>query len=490
MGMSASQARYLALIAQQSNLEYQGQQINQERTVLSQQVSDLYNTLLGMEVPTPPSTQDYSTIVYEGSMGAANYTFDTTNIKPGKNNKYTLSLSTPQVVDSLQKHAGTSTVERKEELSVSTFNHLADSYEIDSSPIGNGTPPAPGSIEVAEDIGNTIPVGDNEDDYYVLVDGNLVPYGERPEDYAGNYFKIVDVSNTTSGTGTYYNITQNTSSISQTDFANLYVQNNDDSIIKATVPEHAEGPDRNGKYELKREYTFVKQDPDGNSRVLNPPMTTVGGYPAMSLDAAVSAGLITNEDLERYEEAIEHANIYGTNNEQYDADDFYIYFDDKNNPHFVLKASLDPILTNSTGTTQVNTYDFIANGQYQEDIVYEECTLTFDPSTGRITSIGIPIFNEQGGIDGYTEMKLSATTKTDTFAYEDAMAEYKYKQYLYDKEQQDINARTEKIQQMDKNLQLKLQRLDTQRQQITTELEAVQKVMKDNIDKSYKVFNG
>ena len=90
MGMSASQARYLALIAQQSNLEYQGQQINQERTVLSQQVSDLYNTLLGMEVPTPPSTQDYSTIVYEGSMGAANYTFDTTNIKPGKKNKYTL----------------------------------------------------------------------------------------------------------------------------------------------------------------------------------------------------------------------------------------------------------------------------------------------------------------------------------------------------------------------------------------------------------------
>jgi hypothetical protein len=208
----------------------------------------------------------------------------------------------------------------------------------------------------------------------------------------------------------------------------------------------------------------------------------------MSLEDAVNAGLITKGDFERYEKAIEHANIYGTNNEQYDADDFYIYFDDKNNPHFVLKASLD--LNNSTDTTQVNTYDFIANGQYQEDIVYEECTLTFDPSTGRITSIGIPITNAQGGIDGYTEMKLSATTKTDTFAYEDAMAEYKYKQYLYDKEQQDINARTEKIQQMDKNLQLKLQRLDTQRQQITTELEAVQKVMKDNIDKSYKVFNG
>jgi hypothetical protein len=486
MGMSASQARYLALIAQQSNLEYQGQQINQERTVLSQQVSDLYNTLLGMEVPTPPSTQDYSTIVYEGSINATNYTFDTTNIKPGKNNKYTLSLSIPQVGDSLQKHAGTSTAEEKNQLSVSTFNPPNDSYKRGAQIVGNGDIPASGSVAV--NMGDTAPVDSNG--YYVLVDGNLEPYGEGHEDYAGDYYLIVDVNNVDLTTGNdYYNITQNPVSVSQTDFANLYVMNDDGSgLIKAEVPKHAT-VSPNGKYELNSNCTFFKQDPEGDLDLrLADPMITVGGYPAMPLEDAVNAGLIIEDDLDRYKKAIEHANIYGTNNEQYDVDDFYIYFDDKNNPHFVLKASLD--LNNSTDTTQVNTYDFIANGQYQEDIVYEECTLTFDPSTGRITSIGLPITNAQGGIDGYTEMKLTATTKTDTFAYEDAMAEYKYKQYLYDKEQQDINARTEKIQQMDKNLQLKLQRLDTQRQQITTELEAVQKVMKDNIDKSYKVFNG
>ena len=50
MGMSATQARYLSLVAQQSNLEYQGQQINQERSVLAQQVSDLYNSLLNLQV--------------------------------------------------------------------------------------------------------------------------------------------------------------------------------------------------------------------------------------------------------------------------------------------------------------------------------------------------------------------------------------------------------------------------------------------------------
>ena len=64
MGMSASQARLLSLQARQSNLEYQGQQINQARTVLSQQATSLYNSLLAMTVPTPPSTTDFQTIEY------------------------------------------------------------------------------------------------------------------------------------------------------------------------------------------------------------------------------------------------------------------------------------------------------------------------------------------------------------------------------------------------------------------------------------------
>ena len=70
------------------------------------------------------------------------------------------------------------------------------------------------------------------------------------------------------------------------------------------------------------------------------------------------------------------------------------------------------------------------------------------------------------------------------------MAEYKYQQYLYDQEQAKINAKTETIQQMDRNLELKLQRLDTQRTQITTEIDALEKVLNDNIEKSYKTFSG
>ena len=60
MGMAASQARFLNLTARKSNIEYEGQQINQQRTTLSNQSADLYNQMLTLQVPTPPSTQDYT----------------------------------------------------------------------------------------------------------------------------------------------------------------------------------------------------------------------------------------------------------------------------------------------------------------------------------------------------------------------------------------------------------------------------------------------
>ena len=70
MGMAASQARFLGLTARKTNTEYEGQQINQQRTVLSNQSANYYNELLGMTVPTPPSVEDYTKTVYTFSDGA------------------------------------------------------------------------------------------------------------------------------------------------------------------------------------------------------------------------------------------------------------------------------------------------------------------------------------------------------------------------------------------------------------------------------------
>ncbi len=70
MGMAASQARFLGLTARKNNVEFEGQQINQQRTALSNQSASYYSQLLGMEVPVPPSVDDFTKTVYTFQDGA------------------------------------------------------------------------------------------------------------------------------------------------------------------------------------------------------------------------------------------------------------------------------------------------------------------------------------------------------------------------------------------------------------------------------------
>ena len=74
MGMAASQARFLGLTARKTNTEYEGQQINQQRTTLSNQSANYYNQLLGMTVPVPPSIEDYTKTTYTFTDGALSNT--------------------------------------------------------------------------------------------------------------------------------------------------------------------------------------------------------------------------------------------------------------------------------------------------------------------------------------------------------------------------------------------------------------------------------
>jgi len=71
MGMAASQARFLGLTARKSNVEYQGQQVNQQRTALANESANLYNQMMELDVPTPPSNNDFykTSYVLEGTGG-------------------------------------------------------------------------------------------------------------------------------------------------------------------------------------------------------------------------------------------------------------------------------------------------------------------------------------------------------------------------------------------------------------------------------------
>ena len=98
MGMAASQARFLGLTARKSNVEYQGQQINQQRTALANESSNLYNQMLELEVPTPPSTNDFyeTTYVMEDSANglSSNYTIANIQKATDGSNTYRATLST------------------------------------------------------------------------------------------------------------------------------------------------------------------------------------------------------------------------------------------------------------------------------------------------------------------------------------------------------------------------------------------------------------
>ena len=59
MGLSASQTRFLSLTAKKSNVEFQGQQINQARTALANQSSELFTQMMNLQAPTAPSVYKY-----------------------------------------------------------------------------------------------------------------------------------------------------------------------------------------------------------------------------------------------------------------------------------------------------------------------------------------------------------------------------------------------------------------------------------------------
>ena len=83
---------------------------------------------------------------------------------------------------------------------------------------------------------------------------------------------------------------------------------------------------------------------------------------------------------------------------------------------------------------------------------------------------------------------LNAETVTDEAAYNDAMNQYNYNQTVYEKKLADINAKTEKIQEQDRTLELRLRQLDTEQEALQTEMEAVKKVIDKNIESTFKTF--
>ena len=479
MGMAASQARYLQLAARKTNIEYQGQQINQERTVLSQQTTALYNSLLQLQVPTPPSTQDYTKVQYTGADGASNFTIGT--IKP-KGNAYIVEIQTSATGDYLSKNNSKSVVEN------------ADIYpeipvkQVNKTNVGSGQAITTTQTYQSNKFIMTPAVGtDGFPEGYYTVDGN-----NNFHKATGEYDSSV----------TYYTLTQATSAdngdylfqpLPKEENTTYYILR-DNGIVE--IPRDEEFlTDADGNKFLDPNLEYYIQDLTSNTYMLNKSGTQRNGYLIEGQiaydfkdvsDNNLFLGRINDNSWSRYLEAIE--NKFGSSDQSIDANSFYVYFKTSSSgveePFFALKTDVESM------DNRTETFSYIANGSYTKSEQVEDCNLNFDAS-GRIVSIDVPIKDSNNGtITGYNTIELTASKITDTAAYEDAYNEYEYANYKYDKAIEEINAKTEIIHQQDRNLELKLTRLDNERSAVNTELEAVKKVIQDNIDKSFKTFNG
>lgn len=92
------------------------------------------------------------------------------------------------------------------------------------------------------------------------------------------------------------------------------------------------------------------------------------------------------------------------------------------------------------------------------------------------------------GTSTYASSELAYGTSFNDAAYNDAMNQYDFNKYTYEKAVSDINSETTGIQSKDKALELKLKQLDSEHTAVSTELEAVKNVITKNIEGTFKTF--
>ena len=437
MGMSASQARLLSLTARQSNLEFEGQQINQQRTNLSNQSANYYNSLLTMNVPTPPSTDDYTTIQYQFVIGGNEATV--TQVLPQDNlGNYLVEYTTTLASIGVQEN---------------------QAYKITAS--ANNSAVKTGALR---DVDSTDPteVYNAELQYYVQ--------SFREDDQHGTLTALTNKSDRydktrLTGNVTYYNKYGNQVDATEAldngelkdDYTALVDKQSDEigySIVNIQLADRASYEEALARGEFVREFQENTTDNNyGNDKVQT--------Y-AASNDATFST--VGSE----YKEAFLNAGL--------DINEYYQY-KSSTGIRFAKKEDVEMSANNST--LSIMTYA-VASMKKTQTTQLSGVQIEFDAS-GRISSMT----DTEGNT--YT---MTASTITDDDAYEDAYNQYIYEQYVYDQKQNEINAQIEILQAQDKNLELRLSQLNTEHNAIQTEMEAVNKVLSKNIETSFKTFNG
>ena len=472
MGLSASQARLLSLTARQSNLEFEGQQINQQRTNLSNQSANYYNSLLTMTVPTPPSTDDYTTIKYSFVIGGNDATIAQVLPQDNKGN-YLVEYTTTLASIGVQENTA---------------------YKITASANASST-----KTGKAELVNNPNEAYNTDLQYYVQTfreddeHGEYTALTKESERYSDDRIETEEEYYNANGQKvTAQEALDNNNSL-KAGYSQKSVLKKDSNVTfydKYGNQVDVSAAVTNGK--LKDEYTaLVKKESDEI------------GYSTVSVQLADRASyqnaLDKGEKVTKFQENTSD-NTYGSDNvvtysasndttfstvgSEYkeafinaglDINEYYQY-KSSTGIRFAKKEDVEKSANNST--LSITTFAVASMNKTQKTQL-SGVQIEFD-TTGRISSMT----DAEGNT--YT---MTASTETDDNAYEDAYNQYTYDQYVYDQKQNEINAHIEILQAQDKNLELRLSQLNTEHSAIQTEMDAVNKVISKNIETSFKTFN-
>lgn len=434
MGMAASQARYLALTARKTNTEWEGQQINQARTALANQSANLFNQLLALEVPNAPKTTDYTELQYS-------YT-------DGENES---------VLDSWQQLSSADP----------NYNYIVNSY------------------------------------YYANVYTGSRKLLENPQVQTKGEVTINDFKD--QNPQVTYNANDNTYTIttadgkSQTYSAIKNVES--DLKLKNALTDFETAKDMaKADGVLTTDGVYGYQDSNGTWHFfLENEIEEPKDYSTVYVPSYVGNSKLTQLNELTADQAAELAQVLKDCPDSSMKD--YLSFDNDGNLVYNGEGIYSFDMQGKTYfTTEQDLYNSMQTQyNYDKPIDVQEKLAYYNASylKTRIEQTNHALL-ETDGNGRFTSVKfdnnsvvydLNVETVTDEAAYKDAMNEYVYKKEQYEKTIADINAKTSIIQQEDRTLELRLKQLDTEQNALATEMDAVKKVIKDNVEKTFKTFS-
>jgi len=535
MGMAASQARYLSLVARKTNVEWEGQQINQSRTALANKTAALFNQMLGMQVPDCPDCTDFTNVQYSFSDGLNASVID---------KYYQLSSPDPEynyvVTHHYNTNVYTGSVKKLNDPQVS----FGDRNYVDNFPARIETEQYADAVNSRRRL------------YKEWQVATLQLKNDKAE--AGDYVDVKTItgghtgdSKTENNYGGYTYVDSSGGVAKSYEFKEITPANFDEKTM-ALIDGEVQALIDSGKFETKDVETLkgrLFRDDNGNYAIKTQLTNMNPQSPNSSFDV-----YNVNDDVANSERVVKEAKAAYDANEQIIAD-FHEHYEI--NPKYVGNCELTELTLPLTddemaelsqcvkdfNNNNYNTflqeyfvpdtdtedyfpeYNYVGKGVFKFTLngvtqytTMADLAMSYinanDPPGNDIDSqvkleyynasyIETPIEKTERALletDGQGRFKsvrfeddsvtytLNCETKVNEEAYNDAMNQYYHDVYLYEKAIADINAKTEIIQNQDRTLELRLKQLDTEQSALTNEIDAVKKVLKDNIEKSFKTF--